>query len=354
MKKAKTPPKVVAAGYLSIFNNLPVYNLDNGQRVFRFRDMTVALRGKVHGKFANYLASENIRKYVPERLRPEEGRARTPRGLTIADLDGQIVPTYDATDFIDVCIAFITAADQGEKLSIAQQEIVDRAKQFIVAASKTGITGLIDEATGYQYVRPSNALEMKMALFLVEEHKPWEKTFPDQFWAELGRLTQWPNLKLRPKYWGKLVNEFIYEALDKDIADYLQKNKPPKYTGQRYHQWLDEDRGVKALTEHIWTVIGLAKTCKTIDELRYEVQKSFSKDIFQPMLFGRKELNELKDPKSSPDKDNFDRLLGKAIRPVGPKGGKKSVLVKSAKNSGKKTRQGNSGDTSEKQSGMFH
>lgn len=354
MKKEKTPPKVVAAGYLSIFNNLPVYNLDNGQRVFRFRDMTMALRGKAHGKFANYLASENIRKYVPERLRPEEDEARTPRGLTIADLDGQVVPTYDATDFIDICIAFITAADQNEKLSIAQQEIVDRAKAFIVAASKTGITGLIDEATGYQYVRPANALEMKMALFLVEENRQWEKTFPDQFWAELGRLTNWTNLKLRPKYWGKLVNEFIYEALDEDIAKYLQKNKPPKYTGQRYHQWLDEDRGVKALNEHIWTVIGLAKTCNTVDYLRYEVQKNFSKDIFQPMLFGRKEVSELKDPKSAPNKENFDRLLGKAIRPFGPKGGKKSVQEKTSKNSGKKTRRGNSGGTSERQNDTPH
>lgn len=336
---------MIAEGYLTIFNDLPVYNLDNGQRVFRFTDMTLALRGKAHGKFANYLASENIRNYIPEKLRPEPTRDRSPRGVTIADLNGQTVSTYDATDFIDICIAFITADQQKEKLSIAQQEIVERARAFIVAASKTGITGLIDEATGYQYVRPANALEMKMAFFLVEESRQWEKTFPDQFWAELGRLTNWPNLKLRPKYWGKLVSEFIYEALDKDIAKYLKENKPPKYTGQRYHQWLNDDRGVKTLTEHIWTVIGLAKTCKTIEELRYEVQKNFSKDIFQPMLFARKELGSFKEPENTPNKENFEKLLGKAIQPSKPKGGKKLALEKSVKSNGKKTRQGNFGDT---------
>lgn len=311
--KPKKIPTVIASGYLTAFNNLPVYNLDNGQRVFRFSDMSMALRGKYHGKFANYLATENIRKYIPERLRPEGATARIPQGITEANLDGQLIQTYDATDFVDVCIAFITAEQKDEKLSIPQQEIVERANMFIIAASKTGITGLIDEATGYQYVRPSNSLEMKMALFLVEENREWEKTFPDQFWAELGRLTNWSNLKKRPKYWGKLVNEFIYEALDEDIAKYLQTEKPPKYTGQRYHQWLEGDRGVKALTEHIWTVIGLAKTCNTVDDLRYEVNQAFSKNLFQPMLFPRKEVSEIREPKSAPDKANFQRLLDKSI-----------------------------------------
>lgn len=315
MTKNNDLPKVIASGYLEIFDNLPVYNLDNGQRVFRFTDMTSALRGKSHGKFANYLATSNIRPYIPERLRPEEDRSRKARGVTLANLDGQSIQTYDATDFIEVCIAFITADNKGEKLSIAQQEIVERARSFVIASSKTGITGLIDEATGYQYVRPANALQMKMALFLAEEHRPWEKTFPDQFWLELARLTDWPDPKKRPKYWGKLVNEFVYEALDEEITKYLQENKPPKNTGKKYHQWLEENRGVKELTEHIWTVIGLAKTCSNINELRYEVQKNFSKDLFQPLLFKRKEVTNLKEPTDPVSKEEFEALLKKAIKP---------------------------------------
>ena len=312
--KKTSPPKVIASGYLTSLGNIPCYNLDNGQRVFRFRDMTMALRGVAHGKFGNYLATENVRKYIPERLRPEETRERTPRGVTEADINGQIVPTYDATDFIDVCVAFIEASEKGEKLSVAQQEIVEQAQKFIIASAKTGITGLIDEATGYQNVRPANELEMKMAFFLADELRPWEKTFPDQFWVELGRLTGWTDIKRRPKYWGKLVNEFIYEALDKDVAKYLQENKPPKYTGQRYHQWLHENRGVKTLTEHIWTVIGLAKTCDTIDDLRYEVNKQFSKDYFQPKLFGKNVGRLPEKTIEEPEKADFDNLLDKAAK----------------------------------------
>jgi len=312
----KKTPKVLASGYLISFNNLPVYNLDNGQRVFRFTDMTLALRGIAHGKFANYLAPENIRPYIPEKLRPDMAGDRTPSGITEAeDTNGQVLKTYDATDFMDICLGFIEA-EKKEKLSVPQQEIVDRARAFIIASAKVGITGLIDEATGYQLIRQPNELQMKMAFFLADELRPWEKTFPNQFWAELGRLTGWTDLKLRPKYWGKLVNEFIYEALDKDIAKYLRENKPPKYTGQRYHQWLEANRGVKALTEHTWTVIGLAKTCNSIDELRYEIDMHFSKDHFTPMLFGRKVLPEtLRKPAIEPSKEAFEKLLDKAVKP---------------------------------------
>ncbi|WPC44827.1 P63C domain-containing protein [Clostridium sp. JS66] len=62
--------------------------------------------------------------------------------------------------------------------------------------------------------------------------REWEKTFPDELWFEFGRLTGWKgSLQLRPRYWGKLVKALIYRLLDKDIAEYLENNKPPKYTG---------------------------------------------------------------------------------------------------------------------------
>ena len=66
------------------------------------------------------------------------------------------------------------------------------------------------------------------------------------------------SLKQRPKYWGNLVREFIYDYLDQDVAGWLYENKPPKITGKKYHQWLNEDHGVRKLLEHIYKAIGLA------------------------------------------------------------------------------------------------
>lgn len=71
------------------------------------------------------------------------------------------------------------------------------------AFAKTGIEAAIDEATGYQYDRASDALQTKLKMFLEEEMRPWEKTFPDELWVQFGRLTRWRGvLHQRPKYWA--------------------------------------------------------------------------------------------------------------------------------------------------------
>nr|WP_286674417.1 P63C domain-containing protein [Clostridium sp. VAP52] len=278
-------PKVISSGVLEIFNDLPCYVLDDGQRVFRLSNLTKSLRDKEHGKFGNYLASSNIIKYLPERLRPltDENHDRTPQGVIEFEFNEKIEKGYNSEDFMDVCSAFVTANLNNEKLSEAQQEIVKNANKFVLSTAKIGIVALIDEATGYQNVRHSKELQLKMKYFLVEDDnaREWEKIFPDDLWFEFGRLTNWKgSLKKRPKYWGKLVKELIYNLLDKDIAEYLYKNKPPRYNGHiKYHQWLNEGYGTKELTQHIWQIIGMAKTCENMKELKQLTSQKFNKDI---------------------------------------------------------------------------
>ena len=97
-----------------------------------------------------------------------------------------------------------------------------------------------------------------------------EKTFPDQLWAEFGRLTNWKGStnSQRPRYWGKLVMELVYDYLDKDVADWLRENTPTPQRGQNYHQWLSSQYGLRKLMEHIWMLIGMASSCQTMNQLR--------------------------------------------------------------------------------------
>lgn len=277
-------PKVIRSGVLEIFNDLPCYVLSDGQRVFRLSNLTKALRDKEHGKFGNYLAASNIVKYLPERLRPltDEFHDRTPQGVMEFEFDDKIEKGYNSEDFMDVCSAFVTANLNNEKLSEAQQEIVRNANKFILATAKIGIVALIDEATGYQAERNSKELQLKMKYFLTDDDKAkeWERTFPNELWYEFGRLTDWKgSLKKRPKYWGKLVNALIYDLLDKDIAGYLRKNKVPKYNKHiKYFQWFNE-YGTKQLNQHIWQVIGMAKLCRNMNELKHLASEKFNKEI---------------------------------------------------------------------------
>ena len=149
-----------------------------------------------------------------------------------------------------------------------------------------GLIALIDEATGYQYDRAEDALQLKLKAFIADELREWEKTFPDELWEQFGRLTRWRGaLHSRPKWWGKLVIELIYDALDPDIAKYLRENKPPPRHGLNYHQWFTQDVGLRALIGHIYEVIGIAKTCSDIRELRDRVAQHYGKEPVQLTMY---------------------------------------------------------------------
>jgi hypothetical protein len=180
-----------------------------------------------------------------------------------------------AETFLDVCNAYVLARDAGHLTNFQEQTAI-RAGMFLAACAKVGLIALIDEATGYQYERAETALQFKLKLYVQEEMRKWERTFPDELWVEFQRLTRWSGpLHERPKYWGKLVMELIYEYLDPDVADWLRRNAPRPQHGQNYHQWLSGQFGLKKLIQHIWMVIGMARACYSMHELRRRMAEHY-------------------------------------------------------------------------------
>jgi hypothetical protein len=175
----------------------------------------------------------------------------------------------------------VQALYEGVNLTDRQREIAIKCAVITSGLTRIGLDALIDEATGYQYVREEDALQVKLRAFIAEELRAWEKTFPDELWEEFGRLTNWQgSLHNRPKYWGKMVIELIYDTLDPDVAKYLRENRPPPNV--RWHQQLSENYGVRQLVSRCYEIVGLAKSCKTMGELRKKVAHHYGK---QGMLF---------------------------------------------------------------------
>jgi len=161
-----------------------------------------------------------------------------------------------------------------------QRQMAIKASMFLSACAKVGLEALIDEATGYQYERAEDALQVKLRAFIADELRAWEKTFPDELWTEFGRLTGWKgSLHSRPKWWGKLVIEMIYDTLDPDVAEFLKDNKPPP--GIRWHRQLTENVGVRALVSRCYEIIGMAKTCTSMRELRNKVAQHYGRRMMQ-------------------------------------------------------------------------
>jgi hypothetical protein len=207
---------------------------------------------------------------VPFRLLEVEGLEKAVKGLP-----------HDL--MVELCQGLVAALQASfdpysphPKMTERQKQVAMNAGMFLSACAKVGLEALIDEATGYQYERAEDALQVKLKAFLAEELRDWEKTFPDELWLEFGRLSGWSGpLHSRPKWWGKLVTELIYDTLDADVAEYLKTHKPPP--GVKWFQQLNENHGVRKLVSRCWEVIGMAKPCTNVRELRDRVALHYGK-----------------------------------------------------------------------------
>lgn len=278
------PPAPVARwwGTLSIGNEeVACYVLGDGRRVISRTGATDALTGgKGGGNLESYLQVEGLRSYMPADLPGqmieftlEQVRNKTVRGIA-------------AETFLEICKAYTRARDEGKLHTERQTAIAIKAGAFLAACSKLGLIALIDEATGYQYERPVDALQFKLKLYLAEEMRKWEKTFPDELWKEFGRLTNWQGTaNQRPKYWGRLVTELVYEYLDRDVTAWLKRNVPKPQGHQTFHQWLNNQYGLRKLMEHLWMLIGMASACQSMRELKEKMAERFGRHPVQFVLY---------------------------------------------------------------------
>jgi transcriptional regulator with XRE-family HTH domain len=244
------------------------YVLDTGERVISFRGLLRAIADREGGNLAEYIGVSGLKAYINK----DDFLATTiefniPGAAYLSS--GKGIP---AESFLTLCNAYVSAYYDGNLTTERQQQIAIRCSMLLAACAKVGLIALIDEATGYQYDRKENSLQLKLKAFIADEMRGWEKTFPDELWEQFGRLTHWQgNLHLRPKWWGKLVMELIYNAIDSDVALYLKEHKPPPVHKKNYHQWLSDHYGLKQLITHIYQIIGMAKTCSTMKELQEKV-----------------------------------------------------------------------------------
>lgn len=260
---------------------LPCYVLSDGRRVItRTGGLNFLTGGKGGGNLESYLRIKALQPFLPPDLEDQFF------DITLPGVVNKSVQAMSASAFIDICRAYARGRDTGALDTEAQVAIAVRAAMLMAAFAKTGIEAAIDEATGYQFERASDALQTKLKLFLEEEMRPWEKTFPDELWIQFGRLTHWRGpIHERPKYWGKLVMELVYGYLDPDVAEWLKKNAPKPRAGQNYHQWLSGQYGLRKLMEHIWMLIGLASACRDMRELRERMAEKFGREGVQFTLY---------------------------------------------------------------------
>jgi hypothetical protein len=172
----------------------------------------------------------------------------------------RVVRGYDASILVAVCGVWLKAREAGalqkQQLAKAQQ-----AEILTLALAETGIVALIDEVTGYEKVRPQNALQSYLELVIRKELAAWAKKFPDEFYENIYRLKgwKWPGMqKNRFSVVAYYTKDLIYNRLGPGILEELETKSPKNEKGYRpnkLHQWLTEDIGNPMLAQHIHSIM---------------------------------------------------------------------------------------------------
>lgn len=176
-------------------------------------------------------------------------------------LDGsRVVRGYDANILVTVCNVWLKAREAGA-LQSQQLDKAMKAEILIRALAETAIVALVDEATGYQAVRPQNALQNYLELVIRKELAVWAKKFPDEFYENIYRLKgwTWPGMnKNRYSVVASYTTNLIYDRLGPGITDELVSKTPMTDKGYRpnkLHQWLSDEIGDPMLATHMHSIL---------------------------------------------------------------------------------------------------
>lgn len=284
-------PKASYEGTLKIGGvEIPCAVLEQGDKVIRVivqREVVGLLTGNKKGNLDRYLQAQNLQPYVPEKFKAKS----LDQAAIVLEMNGRKAFCYEGEDIVDLCKMYLDARKAGNVLLANQMQLADRAEILVTSLAKTGITGLIDEATGYQQFRARDALQTYLNKVLRKELAAWVQRFPQEFFEQIYRLKNWPwtGSSRRPSVVGKYIADIVYSRLGPGVLEELEKLNPKTDKGRRtkkHHQWLTEDVGHPMLAQHLYAVTGLMRMSVNWDEFKMLLEKGYPKtDELKKRLF---------------------------------------------------------------------
>ena len=284
-------PKTNYAGELNIAGSIipcAVIETEDGPiRLVVQREVVGLLTGNKKGGLQRYLNPPNLQPFLPEKFKNKT----LDQATYVVELFGKKAHGFEGEDIVDICKMYLEARKKKAILP-NQQHLADRAEIIVTALAKTGITALIDEATGYQRIRARDALQAYIAKVIRKELAAWTKKFPDEFYEEMYRLKKWQwfvNSTKHPMLAAKYTADIVYSRLGPGILDELQKLNPRTEKGRRrnkHHQWLTDDVGHPQLAQHLYAVISLMKVSDSWEQFKRLLDRALPKqDDIQLRLF---------------------------------------------------------------------
>jgi len=225
-----------------------------------------------------FLVAENLKPFISEELM----QSTTP--IVFRTVKGGRAFGYDAMLLPMVCEVYVNARDD-DKLLKGQEHIAAACYILMKGLARVGIIALVDEATGYQEQRAKDELARILEAYVLEEYRPWTRTFPEEFFRQIYRIHGWPyrpgNAKRTP-FVGQLINKYVYGELPAGVLEELRRLNPVTdhgYRKRKHFQYLTADTGNEHLDRQIMTIITLMRISDTKEELARHFAKAFGKAL---------------------------------------------------------------------------
>lgn len=172
---------------------------------------------------------------------------------------------YPATLLPQVCEVYLKYRDylltSGSKIPKNYQHIIEACDILMRSLAGVAIVALVDEASGYQEVRPKDALQMYLEQLIRKELAAWAKKFPDEFYENIYKLKgwSWPGMKKnRYSVVAHYTRDLVYQRVAPGLLQELESKSPKNDSGHRsnkLHQWLTDEIGNPMLSQHLHSLI---------------------------------------------------------------------------------------------------
>jgi len=203
----------------------------------------------------HFLSFKGLKPFVDRHLGDLQSiilKYRTATGGTAHGIRAEIIPK--------ICEIWLDA-EEITTLGSRQKQIAAKAKILMRSLAHVGIIALVDEATGFQGVRPKDALQMYLEKLIRKELAAWAKKFPDEFYENIYKLKSWPWPGMKKNRYSVVAHytrNLVYERIAPGLLKELEAKSPVNESGNRpnkLHQWLTEDIGDPLLAQHLHSLI---------------------------------------------------------------------------------------------------
>lgn len=250
--------------------------LENGKRIISESSAFEILgrqrkgRKKEMDQLPAFLNANNLQKYLSEDFLSGTFE------IEYFSLKNSKCKGFEASFIPKICQVYLEARRAGV-LTPQQQPAAAQAEIVIQALANIGILALIDECTGFQKYRENDDLQKLFSKFIAAELQPWVKRFPPEFFNHLKRMYGLEEMKKTPKFFGHLIQKWIYKQLSPEIHEELKRLNPVTDAGYRkhcHHQLLTTDIGCPALNKQIQKVTTLLSVSDSKEDFERLLEKS--------------------------------------------------------------------------------